>query len=59
VSPDIEVINPPHASFNGEDAQLDAAIGYLQQKIRTEPIPDLKSQPLPPLGQNGQDVESR
>ncbi|MEM1151310.1 MAG: S41 family peptidase, partial [Pseudomonadota bacterium] len=47
VSPDIEVINPPHASFNGEDAQLDAAIGYLQQKIRTEPIPDLKSQPLP------------
>ncbi|MEO0817984.1 MAG: S41 family peptidase [Pseudomonadota bacterium] len=57
VSPDVDVINPPHATFNGEDAQLDAAIGYLEEKIRTEPIPDLSARPLPPLGETGQDVD--
>ncbi|MEM9739773.1 MAG: S41 family peptidase [Pseudomonadota bacterium] len=57
VSPDVEVINPPNASFNGQDAQLEAAIGYLEEKIRTQPIPELRSQPLPPLGQTGLDVE--
>ena len=56
VSPDFEVINPPYASFNGEDAQLNAAIKYLEDKIRTEPIPELTPKPLPPLGQHGQDV---
>lgn len=37
VSPDIEVDNLPHASFNGEDAQLEAAIEYLQKKIAEDP----------------------
>lgn len=57
VSPDIEVSNPPRASFNGQDAQLDAALKYLRDKIQEEPIPELKAQPLPALGTTGQDVK--
>lgn len=56
VSPDIEVINPPRASFNGEDAQLARALSYLSDKIAAEPIPALTPAPLPPLGESGQDV---
>jgi tricorn protease len=37
VEPDIVVDNLPHATFNGEDAQLDAAIEYLLEKIREDP----------------------
>ena len=36
---DIEVINMPHATFNGQDQQLDAAIDYLLEQIRTDPRP--------------------
>ncbi|MEN8250588.1 MAG: S41 family peptidase, partial [Bacteroidota bacterium] len=35
--PDIEVDNKPHATFNGSDAQLDAAIEYLQKLIAEDP----------------------
>ena len=56
VGPDVEVFNPPHATFNGEDAQLDAAIKTLQEKLRAEPIPRLKPKPLPALGTPGRDV---
>lgn len=56
VSPDIPVANPPRASFLGEDAQLDAAIRYLEDKIVSDPIPALKSRQLPPLGTSGEDV---
>lgn len=38
VDPDIVVDNLPHASFNGQDAQLEAAIKYLQELIRKEPV---------------------
>ncbi|MCZ6836488.1 MAG: S41 family peptidase, partial [Planctomycetota bacterium] len=38
VDPDIVVDNLPHATFNGADAQLAAAIEYLQRKIEEEPI---------------------
>ena len=38
VTPDIIVDNPPYATFKGEDAQLDAAIKYLLDKIVREPI---------------------
>ncbi len=38
VTPDIEVDNPPHATFKGEDAQLAAAIKYLEDKIAKQPI---------------------
>ena len=56
VAPDIEVINPPRATFAGEDAQLEAALRHLKEKIRREPIPPLVPQPLPPVGTPGQDV---
>lgn len=50
VNPNIEVDNPPHATFDGDDAQLDAAIKYVQQKVRDEPVPELKAKPLPENG---------
>ncbi len=37
VEPDIPVDNPPHATWSGEDAQLDAAVEYLKQLIRDDP----------------------
>jgi len=38
VVPDVEVDNLPHATFKGEDAQLDAAIRHLQQLLKEEPV---------------------
>jgi tricorn protease len=38
VEPDIVVDDLPHATFNGEDAQLDAALKHLQELIRTKPV---------------------
>ena len=38
VEPDIVVDNLPHATYKGQDAQLDAAIKYLQEKIEKEPV---------------------
>lgn len=42
--PDIEIDNLPHATFNGTDAQLDAAILHLQQLIKEDP----REVPAPP-----------
>lgn len=42
--PDIEVDNLPHTTFNGNDAQLDAAIKHLQQLIKEDP----RTVPAPP-----------
>jgi tricorn protease len=56
VAPDYPVENPPFATYNGADAQMEAAIGLLRQKIAAEPIPELKPRPLPPLGTPGRDV---
>jgi tricorn protease len=39
VDPDIVVDNPPHATFKGEDAQLEAAIKHLEQLVKEKPIP--------------------
>ncbi len=39
VEPDIVVDNLPHATFNGRDAQLEAAVEYLLRKIEEEPVP--------------------
>jgi tricorn protease len=39
VDPDIVVDNMPHATFNGKDAQLEAAIEHLERLIREKPIP--------------------
>jgi tricorn protease len=39
VDPDIVVDNLPHATYHGEDAQLQAGIEHLQKLIREKPIP--------------------
>jgi tricorn protease len=39
VDPDIVVDNLPHATFNGKDAQLDAAIAHLQDLLKKKPVP--------------------
>jgi tricorn protease len=41
VEPDIDVENPPNATFNGADAQLDAAVKLLQDKLKTDPVKPL------------------
>jgi tricorn protease len=38
VEPDIVVDNLPHITFQGKDAQLEAAVEYLQQQIRLHPV---------------------
>ena len=43
VEPDIVVDNPPHAAFNGKDAQLEAAVKHLQELIEKDP------RPVPPV----------
>lgn len=47
VDPDIVVDNLPHETFNGRDAQLEAAIKYLQEKIAAEPVDVPKAPPHP------------
>lgn len=39
VDPDIVVDNLPWETYKGKDAQLEAAIGFLQKQIAAEPIP--------------------
>lgn len=39
VDPDIEVDNLPHATYLGQDAQLRAALDYLQKEIKAHPVP--------------------
>jgi len=38
VDPDLVVDNLPHSAFNGQDAQLEAAIRDLQEQIRLQPV---------------------
>lgn len=57
ISPDVEVVNPPRATYDGEDAQLAYALTYLTDKIASDPIPSLDPKPLPPLGEYGRDVD--
>ena len=47
VDPDIMVENPPHATFLGADAQLQAAIDLLKQQIQQDPRPIPKAPPYP------------
>ena len=46
VEPDIVVDNLPHATFRGEDAQLKAAVAYLQKTIQEKPV---ERPPVPPF----------
>ncbi|NVK55461.1 MAG: PD40 domain-containing protein [Alteromonadaceae bacterium] len=56
IKPDIEVDNLPHATFNGEDAQLDAAIDYLQKRIKQRPVKPLKPKPYPAVDEPADDI---
>jgi tricorn protease len=47
VDPDIVVDNPPHATFNGKDAQLEAAIRHLEDLIKRNPNPVPQAAPHP------------
>ena len=38
VDPDIVVDNLPHATFQGKDAQLEAAVEHLKKLIREKPV---------------------
>jgi len=44
VDPDIVVDNLPHATFEGKDAQLEAAIEYLNAQVKEKPV----TQPVVP-----------
>ena len=47
VKPDIEVDNPPRATFLGGDAQLDAAMAQLQKQMAEKPLIKPKPGPYP------------
>jgi tricorn protease len=47
VEPDIVVDDLPHATFMGEDAQLQAAINLLKEEIRKDPRPVPPTPPYP------------
>ena len=50
VDPDIVVDNRPHQTFEGNDAQLEAAIGYLIERIKEDPrlVPKVPDYPVRP-----------
>jgi tricorn protease len=56
ISPDIEVENLPHATFNGEDAQLKAAIKLLKKKVKKAPVKPLKVKPFPKVNRSADDI---
>jgi tricorn protease len=39
VDPDLVVDNLPHATFEGSDAQLEAAIAHLEERVKAQPVP--------------------
>ncbi len=57
VSPDIEVDNLPHATYQGQDAQLKAAIDLLAKKIKQQPVKPFKAEKLPPANVPAADVD--
>ncbi|WP_299082858.1 S41 family peptidase [uncultured Paraglaciecola sp.] len=58
ISPDIEVDNLPHATFNGEDAQLQAAINFLKKKIKKNPVKPLKIKAFPDVHEFADDISN-
>jgi len=50
VDPDIVVDNLPHATFEGKDAQLEAALAELEAEIKAKPIPAVKPPAYPKKG---------
>ncbi|MES2321579.1 MAG: S41 family peptidase [Pseudomonadota bacterium] len=50
VSPDVEVDNLPHATFKGQDRQLEVAIELLEKKLKEQPYKPFAPSPIPALG---------
>jgi tricorn protease len=52
--PDIEIDNLPHATFKGQDAQLDKAIEHLHMLIEEDPrdVPTVPAYPDKSFGGN-------
>jgi tricorn protease len=49
VTPDVEVENLPHETFNGRDRQLEAAIGLLEKTLKEQPVKPWKPMAIPAL----------
>lgn len=47
IEPTMEVDNLPYATYKGKDAQLEAAIAYLKEKMKKEPVEQLKPNSYP------------
>ena len=56
ISPDREVDNLPYATFNGKDAQLEAAIRYLKEQIKLNPVNPLEGETLPDVRTPAHDI---
>jgi tricorn protease len=56
VKPTKEVDNLPHATYMGKDAQLEAAIKYLNKKIKKQPIKKLKAKAFTPVDEPADDI---
>ncbi|MDY0743125.1 S41 family peptidase [Paucibacter sp. R3-3] len=51
VTPDVEVDNPPRATFEGHDAQLEAAIALLKKQMAEQPMLTPKPNAYPKIPQ--------
>jgi tricorn protease len=49
VTPDVEVDNLPHETFNGRDRQLEAALALLEKKMKEQPVMPYKPRDIPAL----------
>ncbi|MGV7210660.1 S41 family peptidase [Oxalobacteraceae bacterium A2-2] len=49
VTPDVEVDNLPHATFEGRDRQLEVAIELLEKKLKDQPVKPYQPQAIPSL----------
>jgi tricorn protease len=49
VVPDVEVDNLPHATFMGQDRQLEVALELLEKKLKEQPVRPLQPQAIPAL----------
>ncbi len=58
VEPDIEVENLPHATWLGEDAQLDRGVAELLRMMEAEPVRQPPAERIPARGVSGSDAGS-
>ena len=57
MSPDIAVVNAPLDTYRGGDAQLDAALAWLEDKMASEPVKPVTPEPIPPRGTPAWDMQ--